>query len=292
MGAVVIKEVPAKSQKEYGSVREGDTIRQFILNESVSDGLNFKVFRSQFQPGASAHQTPRHHHAFQQVRWAESGSVNYAPGFDIPEGDVCYFPRGAYYGPQLKDQGITVTLQLGFGQEQHGAKSNQVREAATERLMKVGRFENGLYFDTDPETGKERVRDSVHAIYESEAEYSKGEKFEVPPEGYETPILIHTQAFEFFEVAYGVEVKYLGNFYDHSGPNADTALSIIRLSDGGVYTFEADRTQVAWVKNAGLIIDGKTYPELTAFYSPRGETMEISSKDPIEVRVTTMPRLD
>lgn len=294
MEAVVISEVAAKSQAEVGSVRPGATIRQFILNEEASDGLNFKLFRSQFQPGESAQTTPRHHHAFQQIRWSESGSVNYAPDMYIDEGDVAYFPLGAYYGPQRKDQGITVTLQFGFGNEHQdgGATGSRLRGEATERLSVRGTFDNGIYVDQDPETGARRERDAIQALYEEMSSLTSGDTFVVPPAGYEEPILMHAEAFEYYELDYGVEIKQFGRLYDHPGPLGDVTISRIRLSDGGAYTFGDARAQVAWTKSPGLRVDGKVFPELSCVYSARGETLVVEGDATIEVNVAELPRLD
>ena len=46
---------------------------------------------------------------------------------------------------------------------------------------------------------------------------------------------MHPAAFEYFEIAPGVEVKELGRFYDHPGTNADVHIQMIRLT-GGVCT--------------------------------------------------------
>jgi hypothetical protein len=294
MEAVIISEIVTKSQAEVGSLRPGATIRQFVLNEEASDGLNFKLFRSQFQPGESAQQTPRHHHAFQQIRWSESGSVNYAPERFIDEGDVAYFPLGAYYGPQRKDQGITVTLQFGFGSEHQdgGVEGARLRDEGSARLRAAGTFVDGKYVDTDPVTGESRERDAIQALYEEISSLKSGEKFSVPAPGYEEPVLIHTEAFEYFELAYGVEMKQFGRFYDHAGPHGDVSIFRLRLSDGGTFTFEAERAQVAWTKSPGLKVDGRVFPELTCIYSARGESTTLEADGIIEINVAELPRLD
>jgi hypothetical protein len=293
MEVVVAGEVPTWKQNKAGSVRPGATIRQWLFKEEAPDGLNFKVFRSQFQPGAAASTTPRHHHAFQQVRWAEAGEVNYAPGKNIPAGDVAYFPRGAYYGPQLKDRGISIALQLGFGGEhQHGRGWDSLQGQAMERLKARGSFENGVFVEIDPDTGERRENDSVQAVYEEQYAIQTGKKFVVPDEGYDEPILMHPAAFEYYEIAPGVEVKQLGCFFDHAGPNADLRLSMIRLTDGAAYTFGPERGQIAWTRDAGLVVDGKTYPELTYVYIPRDEKAEISSATTVELNIAEFPRLD
>lgn len=292
MDIVVAGEIPTWKQNETGSVRPGATVRQWLFTHEAADGLNFKMFRSQFQPGEAASTTPRHHHSFQQVRWAEAGQVNYAPGKNIPAGDVAYFPRGAYYGPQLKDQGISIALQIGFGNEhQHGKVWDELKPEAMKRLKARGTFENGVFVEIDPETGERHENDSVQAVYEEQYAIQTGKKFVVPDEGYDEPILMHSAAFEYYEVGDGVEVKHLGCFFDHGGPNADLRLSMVRLN-GGTHEFGPERGQIVWTRDPGLVIEGRTYPELTYFYVPRDEKVEVSAETPVELNVAELPRLD
>lgn len=292
MEVVVAGEVPTWKQNETGSVRPGSAVRQWLFKEEAPDGLNFKVFRSQFQPGSAASTTPRHHHSFQQVRWAEAGQVNYAPGKNIPAGDVAYFPRGTYYGPQLKDQGISIALQLGFGNEhQHGKGWDSLQGEAMNRLKTRGSFENGVFVEVDPDTGERRECDSVQAVYEEQYAIQTGRKFVVPEEGYDEPILMHSAAFEYYRIAPGVEVKQLGCFFDHPGPNADLRLSMIRLTSGAAYTFGAERGQIAWTRDAGLVIDGKSHPALTYVYIPRDEKAAVSCAALVELNVAEFPKL-
>ena len=52
---------------------------------------------------------------------------------------MAYFPRGAYYGPQVKDTGVGLLLQLGFHEEhQYGGTWANVREEAIKRLQGHG----------------------------------------------------------------------------------------------------------------------------------------------------------
>ena len=250
-------------------------------------------FRSQYQPGEKAFTSPRHHHAFQQLRWTESGSINFGPDQYIQARELAYFPRGAYYGPQLKDTGVGLLLQFGFGDEhQWGGIWSNLREEALKRLKEKGSYEDGVYVDTDPDTGERRVRDSGQALYEEQYEARTGDRFVVPAEGYDTPILLHPQAFEYYNAAPGCEVKHLGCFFDHAGPNADVRLSVVQLSDGGTYTFGAERAQIAWTTDAGLCVEGQTYPALTYLYSPRDEKAQVSADETVEIFVVEFPRPD
>ena len=140
--------------------------------------------------------------------------------------------------------------------------------------------------------GERRERDSGQALYEEQYATLTGKRFVVPQEGYDTPILLHPQAFEYYQAAPGLEIKNLGCFFDHPGPNADIRLSVVRLSPGAAYHFGLDRAQIAWTTDAGLHVGDRTYPELTYLYSPRGEKAEISAESTAEVFVVEFPRLD
>lgn len=290
MQVLVVAEVSAQLEE---SVRGAAQVRQRLIADDAPDGLNFWFVRTQYRGGDGAFESPRHHHAFQQIRWSEAGRLNYAPRKYISEGEVAYFPRGAYYGPQHRDTGISFACQYGFGAEhQRGKNWEPIRAQALERLSARGSFKDGVYSGTDPETGKKSNRDAVQAVYEESFELKTGRKFVIPKEGYREPVLIHPQSFAYFETAPGIETRQLGGFYEHPGPNADTRLKMVRLHSGAGYTFESDRAQHAWVTSAGLQVDGRTYPEGTCLYSPRGETLEVSAERLLEMHVVEFPRLD
>jgi hypothetical protein len=290
MKIVITAEVPVRAQDPSRAARPGAIIRQVLLTDHAADGLNFRLIRSQYQEGELAFESPRHRHAFQQLRWTESGSVNYAPDQDIPEGDIAYFPRSAYYGPQRKDKGIALLLQYGFGNEFLGGSTGQARggEQAMAALRARGTFAGGEYTDTDPDTGRPRRRDAVQAIYEERTQTP----FTVPPEGYDTPVLMHTKAFAYYQAAPGVQVRHLGSFYDHPGPHADLRISTVLLTSGGTCRFGPDRANIAWTTTPGLLADGTVYPEMTCLYSPRGDDAAVTTDDSTEMFLIELPRLD
>jgi hypothetical protein len=269
--------------------RPGLIHTQNLMSCEAPDGLSFRLVRSQYQEGDKAFQTPRHHHAFQQIRFAEHGTVNFGPGDDIPEGDIAYFPRGAYYGPQLKEKGVGLTVQFGFAAEMLGGKDAlDVYQAGVEKLRTLGEVGNGVFVDLDPVTGQERRRDTWQAV----AEETTGKKFTIPQEGYEAPILMHPDAFAYYQAEPGVEIKHLGGFYDQRGPNGDVRISLVRLSAGGTFLLRGERAQLAWTTAPGLQIDDRVYPALTSLYSPRDEEIAISGSGGVEVYVVEFPRLD
>jgi hypothetical protein len=278
---------------------EGRTVRgikvaiKHIFDDDAPDGLNFRLVRSDFLNSDDAYTTPRHHHVFQQVRWAELGTLNYAPGQDLHEGDVGYFPRAAYYGPQSKDSGISIAVQFGLnGECQYGGDRKRDRAAAMDRLKERGTNENGVYTDTDPKSGEKRERDSIQAIDEEQFEAATGKKFKFPDAGYDSAIVMHPTAFEYYEAEPGVEIKPLGRFFDYPGPNGDVRISMLRLSRSGDYELGPQRAQIAWAKSAGLTVNGVTNAELTFVYCPRGESANLSGIDGIEVNLLEFPRLD
>ncbi len=288
MDVVVASEAPVLNQTE---VRPGSTIRQVLLMGDTDDGLNFRLFRSQYQSGDEAFESPRHRHAFQQIRWTESGIVNYAPGQDIPENDIAYFPRGAYYGPQRKERSVGLLLQLGFhGEHQSGPKWDGIREEAIARLKRRGRFEDGIYIEKDQATGKERQVDAAQALYQERYAIHVGKPFVVPEPRYDQPILMHVKAFDYYPLQPGLEIKRLGDFNDNPGAEANLIVSIVRFSAKGRLRLGSERGQIGWAKPAGLKIEGRTYPEMTCFYCPPGEKAELSGAPGVEAFVIDLPK--
>jgi hypothetical protein len=291
MDLATVADVPPHVRENSPGGRPGSTVRQTLLGDEAPDGLQFRLARNQegLEEGV-AFQTPRHHHGFQQIRWTESGSVNFAPGQDIDAGDLAYFPRGAYYGPQLKDQGVQLLLQFGFFDEYPAGGKDWYRkyQEGMQALRLSGRFEDGLYFDTDPQTGAQRQRDAVEALFE----HRTRRKLVVPAEGYASPIVMHPAAFSYYPAAAGLELKPLGRFHDHPGPNGDVRISQARLSKGGAYRLGRERAQVAWTISPGLELEGRRYPELTCLYSAREEEMQLGAFEAVELFIVEFPRLD
>ena len=294
MNRVVGADVPIK-EKSFGTqIRPGNTRRQALFAENASDGLSFAVNRTEWLGGDEANTTPRHNHPFQQIRWAETGRVNLLPGQDIGPGDIAYVPRAAWYGPQLRDQGISVTLQFGFnGEKQHGTPYwDGFQDEAMARLRARGVFEGGYYYEVDPDTQERRRFDGVDALYQEQYLLATGKPFIVEPEAYHDPILMHVDAFDYDQSVPGVAIKRMGCFFDHPGANGDIRLNKVRLSDGGTIELAPDRAQIGWTLSDGLEVGGTTYPAQTYFYVPRNEAATFGGSDAAEFFMFEMPRLD
>lgn len=293
MDIAVVSDVPVlqKTDNAPGARPPSDAEHKALLGDVAVDDLRFRFVRNQESlTGGRASEYPRHHHGFQQIRWTEFGAVNFAPGQDIGPGDIAYFPRGAWYGPQRKEHGAQLLLQYGFGDDYPtgGKDWRRKYQEAAQRLRLKGEFKDGLYVDVDPETGARRTRDGLEAVHEEHAQ----KRLTIPPEGYHAPILMHPQAFGYFEAAPGVEVKRLGCFFDYPGPNADVRISVLRLSGQGSFALGPERAQVAWAVGPGIRVGGRAYPELTCLYSPREEDAVLACEAPVEVFVVELPRLD
>lgn len=288
MEIVIADDVPILDQPE---ARVGSTVRQVILVGDTADGCNFRLYRSHYQSGEAAFESPRHTHAFQQIRWTQSGRVNYGPGQDIEEDDLAYFPRGAWYGPQRKEDAIGLLLQFGFnGDHQAGPLWDAMRPEALRRLLARGRLEGGMYKSTDPETGRAVEIDAAQALYQERFTMHLGEKFTVPPPRYEGPVLMHTKRFTYFDTAPGVSEKMIGQFFDTEGPAGDLRVKMVRLSGSGGYPLSSDRAQIGWAKAPGLAVRGRAYGDMTCFYSPLGESDILNCDQSVEIYLIELPR--
>lgn len=281
-----------------GARDPGESEGARTLSETAPDGLIFHLGRGVHHAGKAPFRAPRHHHAFQQVRWCDEGRKNYAPDQYLEAGDVAYFPKGAYYGPEIKEGAYKGwATQFGFGdQHQLGPEWDAFTREARANLAAKGVMENGRFTPIDPETGERgEEMDGVEAYYaESVRLKSNGkERYVIPPEGYQAPIVMHTAAFAYYEIAPGVEVRRLGCFFDHPGENGDTRISMVRLGKGSIYTLGADRNQIGMATTAGLQVDSgnRVYDAQASYYSPIGEVTELrGGLDGTEVFVVELPR--
>src|ERR1700755_2545294 len=125
MEVTVFDEVQSADPNSGMHVREGGANRDFpvLFKADAPDGLNFWLARTiQNDEGEDAFQSPRHKHTFQQIKFCERGAIDVSPGQNIRQGDLGYFPKGAYYGPQHREKNlVSIVCQYGFnGEHQRG----------------------------------------------------------------------------------------------------------------------------------------------------------------------------
>lgn len=292
----VVDEVQSTDPNKGLQVRDGGANRDFrvLFGDDAPDGFNFWFGRTvQNDEGDDAFVSPRHKHTFQQIKFCEKGALDVTPDLNIYAGELGFFPKGAYYGPQRRERGLTSwVVQYGFnGEHQRGDYWEAGRAEALQRLKARGRVENGLYIERNPETGETTTRDSVDALYNERHLLLKGVPLKISEPTYDAPIIFHPQNMPYYDAAPGLELKQLGHFFDQPGPNGDVSLFMARLS-GGVLDLSADRPQIVWTVDAGLKADGRVCPGAAAVYSPRGEPGQVSGENGLEVYVVEFPRLD
>lgn len=296
MQVAVFKDVQPTDPNSGMHVRDGGMNREIrvLFKDDAPDGFNFWLARTvQNDEGDDAFQSPRHKHTFQQIKFAESGNIDVSPGYYLEEGNLGYFPKGAYYGPQEREKNlVSIVCQYGFnGEHQRGEYWESRRAETLQRLKSRGVIENGLFVERDEETGDTKVRDAVDALYDERYRLLKGKPLVIPEPTYDAPILIHPGNAPYFQQAPGVEMKCLGRFFDQPGPNGDVGISMVRFG-GGALPLTADRPQIAWTLGAGLKAAGQTCPSAAAIYCPRGETGELSAEGGLEVYLVEFPSLD
>ena len=144
MKVVVVNEVRVRRHtrdEKSSSSRRGETVGRAIFRDVTPDGLHFWFGYGGSAKTDDSFTAPRHHHALQQIRWSDSGSKNYAPGKNIEGGDLAYFPRGAYYGPENKaGPYVGFSTQFGFGNENMiGPYRRPLLRQAKQRLRSAAR---------------------------------------------------------------------------------------------------------------------------------------------------------
>ena len=82
----------AWSEKEERH-REGGLAFKNLFRGENGDPDNFRLVLSR---NGGAYQSPHHRHNFDQIRYCVCGPANIAPGKTLEEGDIGYFPEGAF----------------------------------------------------------------------------------------------------------------------------------------------------------------------------------------------------
>ena len=188
-----------------GGVRTGKVGKQILLSGDDDSPGNFR-FGLFHQYGDF--ESPRHRHNFCQFRYELEGLCNYASDGKLSPGTVGYFPEGVYYGPQGPDTDVTYTAALQFGGPGgQGLLTNAQTAAAKKELLKIGKFEGGVFRRNEGVPGKKNM-DSFQAVWE----YANQRPMVYPKPQYADPILMNPAHFRWMPLpgANGVEVKTLG----------------------------------------------------------------------------------
>jgi hypothetical protein len=252
-------------------------------NEVNNDYLRFKRllrgregaagnFELTFCQAVGSPPIPRHRHNFEQFRIQLSGTYCFKPDMPMVEGDLAYFPEGAYYGPEnAVDDPVMVVLQFG-GPSGQGFMSMDQVTAGARKLSEKGVFAGGVYRPANPQ---EAEKDGYEAVWEEVMKTP----LQYPEPRYPDPILIHSNNFTWREVGQHIFVRPLGVFSE-----ARTQVDVVRLTPGAHWSLVGDDRVVLmfFLSGAAEVAGYKAEQHHAVALDPHATTT-IVSKDGAEV---------
>jgi hypothetical protein len=229
---------------------------------------------------SSTYYSPRHRHAWDQVRFCLEGWVPLGQNLRLDAGEVAYFPEGVSYGPhEGGPDRIVLLLQFGGASGEGYLGTEQLRRGR-EALARQGTFEGGVFRRTSGE-GKIN-QDAYEAIWQEVT----GRPITYPKPRYKTPIVMRPDAFKWHDEAGapGVRRKTIGRF-DERG----LVLEFLAIDRGSALAFqpEAARRFLFVHKGQGRA-DGADFRAHTAIRVEPGEAVLIASSadtELLEIRV-------
>jgi hypothetical protein len=254
-----------------------------LLTGAVGRPDNFRLAYQQPVAGQEW-DAPRHRHDFEQIRWVLDGDITIAKGQKIPPGWVAYFPESAYYGPQSRGDNLTLLLLQFGGPSGFGFDSpEQLRDGREALVAKGGTFEGGIYRWVD-EAGVHRNQDAAEAVHEQ----IRGAKLTYPGKRYQDLILMDPESYAWIPDPGqpGVAWRKLGTFTER-----EVRIAFARLETGAVLSLGTEpATEIVFVKEGGLSLDGQSYPPLTAFSSRADEQAQaLTATAPTELFYVKLP---
>jgi hypothetical protein len=235
-----------------------------LLTGTVGRPDNFRLAYQQPVSGQKW-DAPRHRHDFEQIRWVLDGDITIAKGQKIPPGWVAYFPESAYYGPQSRGDNLTLLLLQFGGPSGFGFDSpEQLRDGREALVAKGGTFEGGIYRWVD-EAGVHRNQDAAEAVHEQ----IRGNALTYPGKRYQDLVLMDPESFAWIpdRDQPGVTWRRLGTFSER-----EVRIAFVQLEAGARFALGAQpATEIVFVKEGGVSLDGQDYPALTAFSSAADE---------------------
>jgi len=223
----------------------------------------------------SDYYSPRHRHAWDQVRLCLEGSVPIGRDLKVGAGEVGYFPEGVHYGPQEGGPDrIVLLLQIG-GASGLGYLSPAQLEEGRRRLLEEGVFEQGVFRRRSGE-GK-RNEDAYEAIWR----VMTGHPLAYPTARYRSPIVIRPDGFLWHERAGepGARHKLLGTFAERG-----LSLELAAIDAGSTYTARAcSALRFFFVRAGEGECGGEPFEPSTAFRLVCGEAMSIRANTPTEL---------
>ena len=224
--------------------------------------------------------SPRHRHAWDQVRLCITGSIPIARDLRVDAGEIGYFPEGVPYGPQEGGPDrLTLVLQVGGVSGLGYLSARQLREARAE-LAEVGVFEGGVFKRTQGE-GKANL-DAYEAIWR----HVTGRPIDYPKPRFKAPIIVRPDGFAWRPEAEwpGVSTKRLAVF-----PERGLELCLLAIEPGATWWFGPRRERLlVFVRSGDGRLQGEHYETWSAARIEPGEAVEIAGGAPTEVLVIAL----
>jgi hypothetical protein len=261
--------------------RAGASVRQRLLDgpPGALDGYSLVIARPKDR------YSPRHRHNFEQFRYQIEGIANYSRTGKLHPGMIGYFPEGVYYGPQVQEPGqnlCLMTLQFGGAGGGGYAGRTAVMEA-TEELLKLGTFKDGVFHRNPGVPGKKNV-DGFQAIWE----HINKRPLTYPKPRYDAPILMHPDNFAWVSVegSPGVYEKVMGVFTERR-----SEAGFVKLEQGARYLAGRGRDIFFVVSGTGAV-DGQDYRKFTTVELKKDEKAVFVAHGATEILRLRLPNLD
>lgn len=155
--------------------------------------------------------SPRHRHAWDQIRYCLKGKIPISKGVFIEEGEIGYFPESTRYGPQEGGEDrIVLLLQFG-GASRNGFIGPQILAEARLEMEQSGSFENGVYSTSND--GRRVNTDAYEAVWR----HVKAGSLEYAPAIFKAPIIVNPENIPWRAAAEGNWMERSAGSYPHRG---------------------------------------------------------------------------
>jgi hypothetical protein len=269
------------SGEDTATTRGGNRRFTDLLNGDEDAKDNFRLIYAQQKGEFSG---PRHRHNFDQIRYCISGAMNYGPDCWVREGELAYYPEGAYYGPEVSDtEWVVLALQFGGPSGQGFTSSRRITEGM-EELKAYGTFEKGIYRRSgELAPGTRRNQDAFEAVWE----HLNGRRLEYPTPRYPNPVLIKPDSLPW--APYGKDggawIKRLGVFTERS-----LEISMLKIdASGEVAVRHYPGTHVGMILSGAGQIGAERYGALSTFSLQRSEATDLRAEAETVVLLVGLP---
>ncbi|MFD3587747.1 hypothetical protein [Streptomyces sp. NPDC058683] len=258
--------------------RPGRVHRKLVHEGEVSPGVGYTADLVRYEGGHGTFTAPRHKHNFDQIRYTVSGQPDFGHYQVAAQGQSVFFPAGAAYGPETIEEAELLLIQWG----EHWVSRAQHDETYAQ-MQKTGEFREGYYITVDAD-GEEHRADGRNAVWET----FNQRKLVYPTPRYPQPVIMEPEGFAWRPIGGGVSAKTLGRFTED---DVYVANYVWDTADG-VLDLTAERTQLLWIIDGRLTVDGVVYEPGTVVFSEFGEKTALAGTADARAVVFGLPLPD